>query len=201
MNKLKIIFWLATILFFSALIILITLPHVDGYKIKSARGAIQQMVIITNALERFKRDTQRYPFTREGLEVLIHNYKNIHAWKGPYLDKDEINFQFNGDINRDVWGSPYCYFFPPQYNKKEPYDFYSWGKNKIDDQGEKDDITNWKEIDRKYYDINETGLQGLDIPIKRVSIILIILIPILFIIIISFISIRFIIKFLLKKQT
>jgi general secretion pathway protein G len=198
-NKLRIIFWLVTILLVFALITLITLPHVDGYKIKSAQGAIQQMVIITNALERFKKDTQRYPFTREGLKILIHNYENINNWKGPYLDKDEINFQFNGDISQDVWGSPYRYFFPPQYNKKEPYDFYSWGKNKTDDWGEKDDITNWKEINRKYYDNSEIGLQGLDTPIKRVSIVLIILISILFIIIISFISIRFIIKILLKK--
>jgi general secretion pathway protein G len=90
----------------------------------------------------FKKDVGRYPTSTEGLDILIENPDRINSWKGPYINKAMIPL--------DHWGNKYQYIFPAKYGNKE-YDLYSFGKDKVDDHGQNDDITNWEKISIKHY--------------------------------------------------
>ena len=60
---------------------------------------------------------------------------------GPYLQRREIfKISQSGEI-LDPWGTPYRYRYP---GKHSSFDLYSCGKNKIDEQGQGDDICNWQ---------------------------------------------------------
>lgn len=54
---------------------------------------------------------------------------------------------FKKNVNKDVldiWGVPYKYKSPGKQNPTF-FDLYSYGQNKKDNKGKKDDIKNWKE--------------------------------------------------------
>jgi len=131
------------------LIALIFSGEDDVYPLKSSIGVTSQLTLITSALEAFFEDMKRYPSNEEGLDVLVNPPIESKLWKGNYIDKDSKFF--NGDITRDVWGERFIYFYCPCPNNIYSYRIYSYGKNRRNDFGEKDDITTWKEIDKSYY--------------------------------------------------
>ena len=124
----------------------------DGYKIETFHGVITQMAIISSALEKFGTDLGRYPTKEEGLKILVFPSEKIAKWNGPYVEIETVNGKFfKGDITKDVWGKDFVYL-PPADNKKW-YEIYSYGQNGYDDFGNKDDITTWKPINYRYYNV------------------------------------------------
>ena len=99
-----------------------------------------QIIALEESLANYRRDVGRYPTTEEGLSSLTSKPNGTSSWNGPYRTY----------IVPDYWGSPIMYFYPPRYGNME-YDLYSFGANQIDDHGDKDDITNWRDISLRYY--------------------------------------------------
>jgi general secretion pathway protein G len=140
------------------LIALLFSEEYHAYPLKSSIGVVRQLTLITSALEAFFNDMKRYPSNEEGLDVLVNPpSRDSELWKGAYID-EESKF-FKGDITRDVWGERFRYFYCPcpshidshSYIIDDSYRIYSYGKNKRNDFGEKDDLTTWKDIDKSYY--------------------------------------------------
>jgi general secretion pathway protein G len=132
----------------SILLILGSLHKMDIIYNSRAKVTHNHLFILINALENFKKDVGQYPSVREGLKALISRPPKSEKWKGPYLTPQELSIIKN--INHDVWGTKYIYIYPAKYSN-EPYDLYSCGKNRRDDQGQKDDITYWKGNDETFY--------------------------------------------------
>jgi general secretion pathway protein G len=105
-------------------------------------AAIVRIELFGECLGKFKDDMGRYPTSEEGLEALRSKPGMVSNWNGPYINKE---------IPLDPWGKAYVYIHPAKYGKKS-YDLYSFGMNMKDDLGEKDDITNWRELNYEYYD-------------------------------------------------
>jgi general secretion pathway protein G len=103
--------------------------------------AMAQIEIFGEEISGFKADVGRCPTTAEGLQALRSRPPQVTDWKGPYIPKE---------IPTDPWGQPYVYGCPGKYGTKA-YDLYSFGANQTDDRGEKDDVTNWREINREFY--------------------------------------------------
>jgi general secretion pathway protein G len=103
--------------------------------------AMAQIEVFGDEISAFKADVGRYPTTAEGLQALRSRPPQVTDWKGPYIPKE---------IPTDPWGQPYVYSCPGKYGTKA-YDLYSFGANQTDDRGEKDDVTNWREINREFY--------------------------------------------------
>lgn len=93
-------------------------------------------------IQQFYKDTGRYPTMAEGMEALRTKPVNTPKWAGPYLKKL---------VPIDPWGNKYIYLYPAKYGSKS-YDVYSFGINGQDDQGLRDDIANWRPVDRSYYE-------------------------------------------------
>lgn len=108
------------------------------YKIKTAEIQIKMLVL---AIQNASVDIGRIPTTEEGLSLLIKEPIVNIGWKGPYIKKG---------IPNDPWGMNYIYYSPAKHGTKN-FDLYSSGSNKIDDQGNLDDITNWRKINLDYY--------------------------------------------------
>lgn len=107
-------------------------------KVTATIVQIEQFSLI---IEKFKEDTGRYPNSIQGLKSLYSRPKEVANWDGPYINKK---------IPLDYWGNEYVYVFPAKFGNKS-YDLYSIGRNKINDQGNKDDITNWRKPNLSYY--------------------------------------------------
>ena len=58
------------------------------------------MINIDGGLYAYKEAIGKYPSTSEGLNALMVNLGNNDKWKGPYLNKADLN---------DPWGYPYRY--------------------------------------------------------------------------------------------
>jgi general secretion pathway protein G len=86
---------------------------------------------IATALKLYELDNGAFPTTDEGLQALLVTPPSNTHWKGPYLDK----------LPLDPWGTAYKYVSPSQ--RKYDYELYSFGRNKVDNNGGDDDITNW----------------------------------------------------------
>jgi type II secretion system protein G len=94
------------------------------------------------ALYRFGTDCHRLPTTDEGLQVLLKAPSNTPSWRGPYLKKLIIP--------KDYWGENFIYYYPSRHSP-ERFDLYSKGKNNIDEQGDGDDVSQWKDYDKSKY--------------------------------------------------
>jgi len=86
-------------------------------------------------------DNGNYPSTEEGLNALVQkpaDTERFHNWRQDgYLDKSQIPL--------DPWDNEYIYIFPAKYGD-QPMDIYSKGIDGVDNHGEGDDISNWKEL-------------------------------------------------------
>jgi len=86
------------------------------------------------ALKLYKLDNGRYPTTSQGLKALLSKPSSSPApknWNGPYLETEPL----------DPWKIEYAYKSPGTHNTSS-YDLYSIGPDGND--GNEDDITNWK---------------------------------------------------------
>ncbi len=93
-----------------------------------------QIKELEGALSLFSFDVGRFPTTSEGLEALIRNPGNLEAWKGPYLNKNELPL--------DPWRKPYVYRSPGQHGD---FDLFSYGPDGVEGgEGENADVVSWK---------------------------------------------------------
>ncbi|NWG13156.1 MAG: type II secretion system major pseudopilin GspG [Acidobacteria bacterium] len=93
-----------------------------------------QIKELEGALSLFSFDVGRFPTTSEGLEALIRNPGNLEAWKGPYLNKNELPL--------DPWRKPYVYRCPGQHGD---FDLFSLGPDGVEGgEDENADVVNWK---------------------------------------------------------
>lgn len=92
-----------------------------------------QIELFEKAIIEYKNDIGIFPSTDEGLCILHYNIKHNKNWKGPYINKE---------LPLDYWNNTYTYIYPSIYGNKK-FDIYSFGKNKTNDFGRKDDIANW----------------------------------------------------------
>ncbi len=93
-----------------------------------------QIKELEGALSLFSFDVGRFPSTSEGLEALIRNPGNLEAWKGPYLNKNELPL--------DPWRKPYVYRSPGQHGD---FDLFSYGPDGVEGgEGENADVVSWK---------------------------------------------------------
>lgn len=66
--------------------------------------ALDNMAVLQIALDQLRKDTGRYPLTREGLAALIHN-PSLPGWNGPYIlelkpDPWKRRFEYESDGQR-----------------------------------------------------------------------------------------------------
>ena len=100
--KLQVIMPLGMVLL--GLLAAIVLPNFIGQSDKARVRAVQAHVeMLTDALEKYRRDVGAYPSAEQGLEALRIKPKGVPRWDGPYLQKGVPN---------DPWGRPYIYKFP-----------------------------------------------------------------------------------------
>jgi general secretion pathway protein G len=105
-------------------------------KLKGGKQQIAKIQIkeFEGSLQLFSFDIGRFPTTSEGLESLVRNPGNLEAWKGPYLNKQEVP--------KDPWGKSYAYRSPGQHGD---YDLFSYGPDGVEGgDGENADIGNWQ---------------------------------------------------------
>ena len=86
-------------------------PKVGKGKQAAAKAQIE---LLGQALDQYRLDTNRYPTTQEGLNVLVSN-PGTKGWDGPYLRKA---------LPKDSWDMPYQYRSPGTHGD---YDLYSYG--------------------------------------------------------------------------
>ena len=109
--------------------------RVGPARLKAAKA---QIGMFETALDTFKLDTGRYPTTEEGLKALREKPSGVENWQGPYLPKE---------LPADPWGRPYVYKCPGDH---EEYDILSHGLDGVEGgDGENQDVTSWKDIDKK----------------------------------------------------
>ena len=87
----------------------------EGGKAKTTT-AMSQMKSLSDALDRYRLDTGKFPSTQDGLKSLMHDPGNTTHWEGPYM---------SNDIPDDPWGHPYVYRSPGQNGKD--FDLLTYG--------------------------------------------------------------------------
>lgn len=88
----------------------------DDAKVARAQSDLS---IVSQALQSFRLDCDRFPTTQEGLGALRQQPANLNGWRGPYLDRD---------ITTDPWGNAYTYEYPGKTGK-ESFVLMSYGKD------------------------------------------------------------------------
>ncbi|MBI5675939.1 MAG: type II secretion system major pseudopilin GspG [Nitrospirae bacterium] len=97
-------------------------------------AAYAQIELLSEALDKYKKDVGHYPSTVEGLNALLIN-PGVIGWNGPYLKKIFIP--------NDPWLMPYQYRSPGVH---ADYDLFSYGADKAPSgEGFGKDITSWDE--------------------------------------------------------
>ena len=109
----------------------------------SVNKARAQIAAMDSALSMYEQDIGEYPKTdnKGMIEALTDNPSDGSDWYGPYIELKEEDFDKDGNYI-DPWGTPYKYVYPGEHNKLK-YDLYSFGPNRQDDNGSKDDVKNW----------------------------------------------------------
>lgn len=80
----------------AALIVPKLINRADDAKRAKAMTDIKEL---SNALERFRLDTDRYPDTEEGFEPLLARPSDVTVWNGPYIPR----------LPPDPWQHDYVY--------------------------------------------------------------------------------------------
>jgi general secretion pathway protein G len=127
---------LLVVLAILGMIVALVTPQVLKYlgraKTDTAKIEIQTL---SNALDLFRLDMQRYPTQQEGLQALVEPPPGASAdqWRGPYLKQRKLPL--------DPWRRPYIYRSPGEHGD---YDLYTLGAdNAPGGTGEDQDVTNW----------------------------------------------------------
>jgi general secretion pathway protein G len=84
----------------AALIVPKMIGRTGQAKVAKAQSDISTL---SNLINTFRLDNDRYPTTEEGLQALRVAPSDAKNWKGPYATKD---------IPQDPWGNPYEYSYP-----------------------------------------------------------------------------------------
>lgn len=107
------------------------MKHMGEAKTKAAKVQIAEL---SQALEMYKLEMNKYPTTDQGLEALVEAPSNAKNWNGPYLAKPKVPV--------DPWQQEYHYVAPGEHGK---FDLYSWGADeKEGGEGEDQDIVSWE---------------------------------------------------------
>lgn len=107
------------------------MKHMGEAKTKTAKVQISEL---SQALEMYKLELDRYPTTEQGLEALVTAPANAKRWNGPYLSKSKVPL--------DPWQQEFHYVSPGEHGK---FDLYSWGADeKEGGEGEDQDIVSWE---------------------------------------------------------
>lgn len=142
--------------------ILVALMALVLPRLLSTRGKADEQTVRTQiglfrgALERYVVDTRGFPSTEQGLIALFEapgessggaaadmgtsdsetsdlGSGSTAGWDGPYMEGDGVPL--------DPWGNEFQYCYPPEKNKSDFPDIWSFGPDKED--GTEDDIGNW----------------------------------------------------------
>jgi general secretion pathway protein G len=118
----------------AALIVPKVMSRPDEARITAAKSDI---ATITQALNLYKLDNQRYPTTEQGLQGLVKKPTAAPVptnWKGEgYLDR----------VPKDPWGTPYQYLQPGVHGT---IDVFSFGADRASGgEGSDADIGNWQD--------------------------------------------------------
>jgi general secretion pathway protein G len=118
----------------AALIVPKVMSRPDEARITAAKADI---AAITQALNLYRLDNQRYPTTEQGLMALV---------KKPTVAPIPSNWKSEGYLDRlrnDPWGSPYQYLQPGTHGQ---IDVFSFGADKAPGgEGNDADIGNWQD--------------------------------------------------------
>lgn len=118
----------------AALIVPKVMSRPDEARITAAK---QDIATITQALNLYKLDNQRYPTTEQGLAALV---------KKPAISPIPANWKSEGYLDRvpkDPWGTPYQYLQPGVHGA---IDVFSLGADRsIGGEGNDADIGNWQD--------------------------------------------------------
>ncbi len=100
-----------------------------------------EIAALESALEQYQQDMGVYPNGNiANVVVALSEDPGSQDWYGPYMEFKEEQLEDGKFI--DPWGNPYKYVYPGKHNKYK-FDLYSFGPNRNDDDGGKDDIKNW----------------------------------------------------------
>jgi general secretion pathway protein G len=118
----------------AALIVPKVMSRPDEARVTAAK---QDIATITQALNLYKLDNQRYPTTEQGLAALV---------KKPVISPVPTNWKSEGYLDRipkDPWGTPYQYLQPGVHGA---IDVFSLGADKASGgEGNDADIGNWQD--------------------------------------------------------
>ena len=119
-------------------------PALLGSKKKADINAARtQIGLFRTALEKYALDTNTFPDTEQGLDVLVVEPSNVDDeqaanWSGPYITVTAK------EAPKDPWGNEYYYEFPSTHDSQYP-DIWSAGPD--GKEGSEDDIVNWSTQD------------------------------------------------------
>jgi len=118
----------------AALIVPKVMSRPDEARITAAK---QDIATITQALNLYKLDNQRYPTTEQGLAALV---------KKPTTAPIPLNWKSEGYLDRvpkDPWGTPYQYLQPGVHGA---IDVFSFGADRAaGGEGNDADIGSWQD--------------------------------------------------------
>jgi general secretion pathway protein G len=108
----------------------VAVPRLGG-RVKQSQVAAAKASIeaIGTAIRLYELDNGDYP---SSLQALLSNPGGAQNWRGPYLEKANLN---------DAWGNPFVYSSPGSHNPHS-YDLKSMGPDGTDSA---DDVGNWED--------------------------------------------------------
>ena len=95
---------LMVVILILAILAALIMPRVIGRQEDAKRTkAASDIATLSNLLQTFKLDCDRFPTTEEGLQALRSAPADVNNWRGPYSTKS---------IPTDPWGNEYIYEYP-----------------------------------------------------------------------------------------
>ncbi|MCC7434960.1 MAG: type II secretion system major pseudopilin GspG [Methanoregulaceae archaeon] len=95
---------LLVVILILAILAALIVPRVVGRTSDAKRAkAASDIAALTNALNNFRLDCDRFPTSEEGLDALRTQPGDVTGWRGPYIEKA---------IPPDPWQNPYVYEYP-----------------------------------------------------------------------------------------
>ncbi len=124
---------LMVVILIIAILAALIVPRVIGRQSDAMRAkAAADISTLSNLLQQFRLDTDRYPTTEEGLQSLRVAPSDVKNWRGPYSQKP---------IPTDPWGNDYVYEYPGP-GGEDTFVIMSYGKDGAEGgEGDNADIT------------------------------------------------------------
>lgn len=124
---------LMVVILILAILAALIVPRVVGRTGEAKRTkAATDIAQLSNSLQQFRLDNDRYPTTEEGLQALRQAPEDTRNWRGPYLQKP---------LPPDPWGFDYVYEYPGTEGE-DSFTILSFGKDGAPGgEGENADVT------------------------------------------------------------